>query len=135
MDGFKLANEFLCPTPVEWRLFDGSKEVVARLPFSEVTEIAACREDVPSCLLDLILTFSDAYKSEDIFILHVSCGNNLQPLLLHPQVSKSATINDLVKSRSLKVKTVSQQMNFANVGHIAAPYWSWPQGATNARSS
>jgi hypothetical protein len=107
MQGFNLAYEFLRPAPVKWNLFDGSKQVQAQLPFSEVTEIAACREDVPSCLLDLILTFEGAHKSEEIFILHVSCGNNLQPLLLHPQVSNSTIINGLVNSRSLKVKTVS----------------------------
>ena len=107
VEGFHLASEFIRPDGVDWGFFDGKKQVTARLPFSEITEIVASRNDVPSALMDLILTFEEAHKGEEVFILHVSTGNQLQPLMLHPQVSRSVIINGLVDSRSLKVQRVS----------------------------
>ena len=76
--------------------FDGKKQVTARLPFSEIKKIVASRNNAPSALMELILTFEEAHKGRGSF--HPACdtGNQLQPLILHLQVSRSVIMNGLV---------------------------------------
>ena len=105
--GFFLASDLVRPSPIKWDVFDGSKRITHPLTFGAIIEVVMCKEDLPSCVLDLILTFEKALKNEEIFILYTSSGNSLQPLLLHPAVSDSVVINGLVDSRSLKMQTIS----------------------------
>jgi hypothetical protein len=87
------------------QLKDMSTEVA--LQFGQMVEVVAHREEIGNCSLDLIMGAGASVEQEDLFVLHVSIGSTLQPLLLHPIVSANPTIKALVESQTLKVQTLS----------------------------
>lgn len=78
------------------------------LGFGRLSEVVAPREQVSTCLLELITTFGASVTSdeEELFTLCVSIGSSLEPALAHPKASENEVIVAQLKSGNLKQQSI-----------------------------